>query len=210
MVVVDDAPREPVTPDKVLDAALAIVETDGVPALSMRRLAGDLGVGTPSLYWHVGGRLEILAQLIDRVTKDFGNIRPVGDTPAERIVSVCRALLDEVRRRPHLIELSVTAGRGEAIFVEAQQVLAREVFASGLRGHDAAVALRMIVFQLGGFIVMDYGVGRDTSLHAVDRWHLEDPEFLAELAQPVDLDELFTAGLEAILARLLPPDPGAL
>lgn len=205
--MIDDGHREPVTPDKVLDAALAIVEADGVQALSMRRLAGDLGVATPTLYWHVGGRLEILARLIDRVTEDFGSIRPVGGTPAERIVSVCRALLAEVRRRPHVIELSVTAGRGEAIFIEAQQVLAREVFASGLRGADAAAALRTIVFQLGGFILMDYGVGRDTSLHSIDRWHIEDPDFVAELGRPVDIDEVFTASLEAILARLLPADP---
>ena len=61
-----DVNRVAITPDAVLDAAMAIIESEGVEALSMRRLAGDLGVRTPTVYWHVGGRQDILDKIIER------------------------------------------------------------------------------------------------------------------------------------------------
>jgi AcrR family transcriptional regulator len=195
-------PRDAITPDVVLDAAMAIVEAEGVDALTMRRLATELGVRTPSVYWHVGSRQEILDRLIERLAEDFGRIEPKGETPAERITSVCAVLLGEVRRRPHIVQLSATAGRGEAIFVRVQEVLAREVLAAGLRGHEAAFALRTIFFQLGGFMVFDHVVAHDTSVHGAERWSLVDADLQADLARAIDVDEVFRYGLEAVLTRL--------
>jgi AcrR family transcriptional regulator len=202
--VATDPVRDAVTPERVIDTALQIVEADGLDALSMRRLAAALGVRTPSVYWHVGNRQELLAKLVERITEDFGRIRPVGRTPAQRISSVCLAILTEVRRRPYVIAVSATAGRGEAIFTPAQEVLAREVAAAGLHGREAAFALRTILFQLGGFILVDHGVANDSSLHGVDRWQVADPDLRAELHTSVDLDEIFRYSLEAVLAKLLP------
>jgi TetR/AcrR family transcriptional regulator, tetracycline repressor protein len=186
---------------------MAIVEADGVDALSMRRLANQLGVQTPTLYWHVGSRQQIFDRLIERITDDFANIRPTGDTPAERIAEVCVALLAEVRRRPHVIAISRTAGRGEAVFTRVQEQMASEIKAAGLHGHEAAFALRAILFHLGGYILVEHSVGQDSSVHGVERWQVDDPELRADLRQPVDLDELFRYTLDAILARLLPADP---
>jgi AcrR family transcriptional regulator len=198
------ATRGAITPDLVLDTAMAIACTDGVEALSMRRLASELGVRTPSVYWHVGGRQEILDKLIERLMDEFGRLRPRGKTPAARISSLCMALLREVRLRPHVIAISRTAGRGEAIFLRAQEKIAREVEAAGLHGRDAAFALRTILFQLGGFIVVDFGIADDTSVHGVSRWHLADPELRDELSHSIDIDEVFRFSLDAVLARLLP------
>jgi len=202
--VSSDAVRDAVTPERVIDAALQIVEVEGLDALSMRRLAATLGVRTPSVYWHVGNRQELLAKLVERITEDVGRIRPVGRTPEQRISSVCLAVLAEVRRRPYVIAVSATAGRGEAIFTPAQEVLAREVTAAGLHGREAAFALRTILFQLGGFILVDHGVASDSSLHGVDRWEVADPDLRAELHTSVDLDDIFRYSLEAVLAKLLP------
>ena len=198
------ASRGAITPDLVLDTAMAIVESDGVEALSMRRLAGELGVRTPTVYWHVGSRQEILDKLIERLMDEFGRIRPRGKTPAARISSLCMALLREVRLRPHVIAISRTAGRGEAIFLRAQEKIAREVEAAGLHGREAAFALRTILFQLGGFIVVDFGIADDTSVHGVSRWQVADPELRDELSHSINIDEVFRFSLDAVLARLLP------
>jgi TetR/AcrR family transcriptional regulator, tetracycline repressor protein len=196
--------RVAITPDAVLDAAMAIIESEGVEALSMRRLAGDLGVRTPTVYWHVGGRQDILDKIIERLTDEFGRLRPRGKTPAARISSLCMALVAEVRRRPHVIAVSRTAGRGEAIFARAQERIAREVDGAGLHGLEAAFALRTILFQLGGFIVVDFGTDHDSSVHGAARWEGGDPELRDELSHSIDIDEVFRFCLDAILARLLP------
>lgn len=56
-----------VNPQRVLDAALELIDADGLAALSMRRLAAELGVQAPSLYHHVAGKDELLAALVEQV-----------------------------------------------------------------------------------------------------------------------------------------------
>ena len=43
----------PLTPDLIFERALGIIDADGLKALSMRRLASDLGVEAASLYHHI-------------------------------------------------------------------------------------------------------------------------------------------------------------
>ena len=51
----------------IVDAALVLLERDGLQGLSMRRLAQELGAGAASLYWHVGDKEELLSLLLDRI-----------------------------------------------------------------------------------------------------------------------------------------------
>jgi AcrR family transcriptional regulator len=52
-------------------AAIALADTEGIEALSMRRLAKELGVEAMSLYNHVANKDEILAGIIDLVASEF-------------------------------------------------------------------------------------------------------------------------------------------
>ena len=64
--------KRPLTRELIVEAALALLERDGLQGLSMRRLAQELGSGAASLYWHVGDKEELLSLLLDRI---------VGETP---------------------------------------------------------------------------------------------------------------------------------
>lgn len=61
------APRDPLTRDRVLEAALALADAEGLARLSMRNLAARLGVEAMSLYHHVAGKEDLLSGLTDRV-----------------------------------------------------------------------------------------------------------------------------------------------
>lgn len=61
------AVREPLNREKILDAALAIADEEGLSGLSMRRLAKALGVEAMALYNHVANKTAILDGLADRV-----------------------------------------------------------------------------------------------------------------------------------------------
>jgi AcrR family transcriptional regulator len=52
--------------DEAIDAAERILEREGLPAVTMRRLADELGIRAPSLYKHLAGKGEILTALQDR------------------------------------------------------------------------------------------------------------------------------------------------
>ena len=71
------APRSPLTTERVLRAAVALADREGVGSLSMRRLARELGVEAMSLYHHVAGKPALLDGMVDLV---FGEIElPVAD-----------------------------------------------------------------------------------------------------------------------------------
>jgi AcrR family transcriptional regulator len=64
-------PRTPLSRERVLRAAVALADRDGVGSLSMRRLARELGVEAMSLYHHVAGKDALLDGMVDLV---FGEI----------------------------------------------------------------------------------------------------------------------------------------
>ena len=59
--------REPVTRDRALGAAVALADAEGLGAVTMRRLAQELGVEAMSLYHHVSGKDDILDGMVDSV-----------------------------------------------------------------------------------------------------------------------------------------------
>jgi AcrR family transcriptional regulator len=60
-------PRPGLTLRQIVVAAVALADRDGLAALSMRRVAGELGVGTMSLYRYVPGKGELLDLMLDHV-----------------------------------------------------------------------------------------------------------------------------------------------
>ena len=59
--------REPITREAIVDAALRLLDRDGLDELSMRRLADELDTGPASLYWHVGSKDGLLELVFDRL-----------------------------------------------------------------------------------------------------------------------------------------------
>jgi AcrR family transcriptional regulator len=64
-------PRARLTPQRVVDAAVALADRDGLPAMTMRRLGGELGVEAMSLYKHVADKDDLLSRMIDRVYEEI-------------------------------------------------------------------------------------------------------------------------------------------
>ncbi|GAA1967628.1 TetR/AcrR family transcriptional regulator [Microbacterium deminutum] len=66
------AERVPLTRERVLAAAGAIADADGLDALTMRRLAEDLGVEAMSIYYHLPNKDAILDGLIESAFAEIG------------------------------------------------------------------------------------------------------------------------------------------
>jgi AcrR family transcriptional regulator len=61
----------PLTRDELLDAALGIVDSDGLSALTMRRLGDVVGVEAMSLYHHVPNKQTLLDWTVDRMRAEM-------------------------------------------------------------------------------------------------------------------------------------------
>jgi AcrR family transcriptional regulator len=63
--------RTPLSKERVLNAAMGLADSDGIEALSMRRLAQELGVEAMSLYNHVANKGEILDGIVDLAVSEI-------------------------------------------------------------------------------------------------------------------------------------------
>lgn len=78
--------------DGVIDAALRLLDQVGLPDLSMRRLATELGVQPSALYWHFESKQHLLAALADRILLRIGATDSPSDT--ESVLAAARAVRD--------------------------------------------------------------------------------------------------------------------
>ncbi|HEY1919052.1 MAG TPA: TetR/AcrR family transcriptional regulator [Streptosporangiaceae bacterium] len=63
--------RVPLTRDAIVDAALRVLDADGIDGLSMRRVGEELKVGAASIYWHVRNKDELLQLILERVIAEM-------------------------------------------------------------------------------------------------------------------------------------------
>src|ERR1700691_166177 len=66
----DRPAKSPLSVDAIVDAALAILKSDGLEAVTMRRVAAALDTGAASLYVYVAGREGLQLAMLDRVTAE--------------------------------------------------------------------------------------------------------------------------------------------
>lgn len=199
------------SPELIIDVARRMIEAGGVDALSMRKLAVELGVAPTAIYWHIGGRDDLLHAVLDQLISETPPIRAEGDTPRARAASVARAIRHNVRTRPVPFQLAQALNRNPDVAFPGQLALAREVGAAGLQGADATNAVRAVLYLVGGFQlvegnVMNRPVGSRTTQ---EKWReltdeQIDPELRNAMAADLDIDALFEFALDAMLASLLP------
>ncbi|HUR05151.1 MAG TPA: TetR/AcrR family transcriptional regulator C-terminal domain-containing protein [Nonomuraea sp.] len=100
-----DAARD-LTRDRVVRTAVEIADADGLSALSMRGVAGRLGVATMSLYRHVGSKDDLVELMIDQVLGDF----PLPDEPPHgwraRLEAAARVQWAAYRRHPWMARVT--------------------------------------------------------------------------------------------------------
>lgn len=88
--------RTPLSRDRVLRAAVALADDTGIDALSMRKLAQELGVVPMALYKHVANKEQLLDGMVDVVVGEIDPPAPGSDWKSavrQRILSARRALL---------------------------------------------------------------------------------------------------------------------
>jgi AcrR family transcriptional regulator len=93
--------------DRVVAAAIEVADTEGLGALTMRRVAEQLGVGTMSLYTHVPGKAELVDVMLDTVLGEVVDGDDAG-TWRERLERIARDLEALYQRHPWLLQVATT------------------------------------------------------------------------------------------------------
>ena len=74
----------PVTAEAVIDAALVVIDEDGLDALTMRRLAHDLGVEPVTIYRQLPNKDAILAGVAEKLWREMAPPEAAGAAPGRR------------------------------------------------------------------------------------------------------------------------------
>ncbi|MEJ2873297.1 MULTISPECIES: TetR/AcrR family transcriptional regulator [unclassified Saccharothrix] len=98
-------PRKGLGLDRIVAAAVELADAEGLAAVSMRRVADKLGVGTMSLYTHVPGKAELVDVMVDTVSAETGREDVPGGWRA-RLAHVARENWALCLRHPWLLEVS--------------------------------------------------------------------------------------------------------
>ncbi|MGH3880875.1 MAG: TetR/AcrR family transcriptional regulator [Actinophytocola sp.] len=97
-------PKPGLTVDRIVAAAVEVADAEGLAALSMRRVAEKLGVGTMSLYTYVPSKAELVDVMFDTI---LGEI-PRGEVEGGwrlRLEAIARASWDHYRRHPWVLQV---------------------------------------------------------------------------------------------------------
>jgi AcrR family transcriptional regulator len=128
---------------EITAVAIEIADREGLDAVSMRRVAADLGTGAASLYRYVDNHDELLDLMVDAVGGEYRLTEPSGDWLADLLAvgEQARAIL---RRHPWLPGLIVT--RPPSIGPNGVALL--EHVLAALEPHPANIAAKMEAFAV--------------------------------------------------------------
>jgi AcrR family transcriptional regulator len=153
--------REPISREAIVTAAIRLLDREGLAALSMRRLAEELGTGAASLYWHVGSKDGLLDLVFDEL---IGEEQVPDADPSrwqEQLKDIARAQRRISLRHPYLVRISIgriPMGPNALRFSERVIAILR---AGGLPPRLAVQGVLLLIATVNGFTVDETGVDDD-------------------------------------------------
>jgi AcrR family transcriptional regulator len=151
--------RERLTRDRVIDAALKVMDAEGLDAVSMRRVAREVGVEAMSLYNHVEDKDDLLRGICDRVMGGFEFPQEQGDW-VERCKAGARAWRRLLQAHPDVMRLFAETHGPDPSSLDSLRPtefalgLIRE---GGLSDRDTVQAFHAFGGYIQGFVMMEGG-----------------------------------------------------
>ena len=217
-----DADRARLTKSAVIDQALKLADSVGLEALTIRKLATELGVTPMALYWHFRSKDELLTGLVERVWSEI-DLDVDRDAPwPDQLRTLFESLLAVLRAHPAASKLLLEFNRLTEASMRPTELTLEILRGAGFDPEHAAGIARYALWN-GIMLVMSAPGSEWLSIEervegqrkkqimyamlppdaypqlvecAVAMTSSDDPEFHYQLGV-----DLFIAGLEAIAAK---------
>lgn len=197
--------RTPLSRSRIAQAALAVVDRDGLEALSMRRLGAELGVEGMAVYRYFPNKAAVLAGVVEVLLAELV-IPPPSNVPWSDVFrDVSRAYRALLLRHPHAIPLLGALPLTDPAAASAAGSVMALLRAAGFDAESALRTLATITSYVVGIAQWEVGTaplraeGRDVTLPPDADPYLV--ELLPQLAED-DCDETFEFGLDVIVRGL--------
>lgn len=144
-------PKRGLSVERIVATAVALADADGIAAVSMRKVADALGVGTMSLYRYVPGKGELLDLMYEHAVGDEPRQADDGRPWRERLEAAARASLATYRRHPWLLD--VVAGNRPPLgpnVMDSYEALLQIVASSGLPPREVGASVELLSTYVRG------------------------------------------------------------
>jgi AcrR family transcriptional regulator len=141
----DRPAKAPLSEDAVVDAALAILKSDGLEAVTMRRVAAALDTGAASLYVYVSGREGLLQAMLDRVTATIELEAPDPSRWRAQLHSLLQRMHQALVAHPGIAAMTLADPPTTEAILRLTENLLGILLAGGLDPQDAAWACDIFV-----------------------------------------------------------------
>lgn len=208
--------------EEILDGARRLIDSDGLQGLSFPRLARQLKAAASSLYWYFPSKDDLLAALVDEVTREmYLRLAPIGDGPWDDEVVAYHLAFRRLLESSSVYR-EVFVYRAQTLFLGSRMAphLLRSIEAelamfvrAGLSPDEAAQAFNAFSVYTRTFVLIERGVDEeeidDDTLRLIDfslaqvAADLPSVSSLGGVETLVRLDdELFRTGLHVLVAGL--------
>jgi AcrR family transcriptional regulator len=134
----DRPAKAPLSEAAIVDAALAVARTDGLAAVTMRRVAAELDTGAASLYVYVRNRGELLHAMLDRVAGEVPLVKPDPKRWRKQLLAVLDAFREGLETYPGLATVLPEEPLATDSSLAALENLLALMAAGGIAPQDAA------------------------------------------------------------------------
>ncbi|GAA3090641.1 TetR/AcrR family transcriptional regulator [Streptosporangium carneum] len=201
--------RAALSRELILRRALEMIDEAGVDALSVRRLATDLGVFPTALYYYLPTRDAVLRGVVETVLDEMDLAGASAGDWRERVKALCRALRQVGHAHPRLFPYLVSYPETTAQEYRIYEGLYRALEETGMPPARIVHAGNLIFSYATGFTLAEVNatIGPPTPAEADQMSALPAADFpathrLAGEIRGLDLDTSFEAGMDAILIGL--------
>ncbi len=156
--------------EEIVAAAIALVDSDGLEGLSMRKLAAELGVGTMSLYYHVPDKSSLYDLILDAIVGELDlSVDDKSKSPEERVIAGAQELRRALLAHPKAASLSLARSFRTPAQLRAVEVFLGMMLDAGLSLTDGSAAVDIIGQYVFGMSVVHATHVADLEYHDPER-----------------------------------------
>jgi AcrR family transcriptional regulator len=164
----EDPDRPRLTKPAVVGRALELADRDGVDALTIRRLATELGVTPMALYWHFRSKEELLAalseQIWDEIDLELDHAAPWPD----QFRAMMKSLVGVLRAHPSGAQLVLSHEKNSAGSMRAAEIALGLLLGAGFDAEQASEITRGGLWHALSLVMSEPGFEPDVKASLTD------------------------------------------
>jgi AcrR family transcriptional regulator len=164
-----EGPAAPLERERIVSTALALVDREGLKALSMRRLGAELGVDPMAVYYHIPNKQALLDAIVEAVMSAIDlSVDNPADSAEVRILGAARAYRDALLAHANAIPILLARGPATPAAMRPVECLIGILRDAGLPPAEAFAGMQILAAAVRGAVGMG-PAPEDASQHAAEQ-----------------------------------------